>query len=546
MQNDLLLKKQRLFSLLLALFCPLFLLAQQPFVTIWNTENPGETADDQIYFTGYGTYDYYWENFYDASINGSGSAENSKIFTFPEPGVYRLEITPSGANPFHRIRFDDLETYEYNPDHIKIVGLVQWGDVVWSTMKYAFSETSNLEIIATDIPNLSNVTSMKGIFFNSWVGSIPNLNNWDVSKVTDMSEMFFFNIFFNEYINDWDVSTVEDMSNMFTGAYTFNQPIGNWDTGQVTNMNGMFSEAKNFNQPIGNWNVSSVTNMNNMFAWASNFNQPIGDWDVSNVTTMGAMFARAYKFNQPIGDWDVSKVKSMYRMFSEAWDFNQQLESWEVNQVESMGEMFYFAKEFNQELSNWNVSNVENMGSMFEKASAFDQDLGNWKLNNIIHNTNNEITGLVSMFDLSGMSCDNYSLTLKGWVSNEDLSENIILGAEDIGYSPDANQYRNYLINNLGWEIQGDVEGDCTMGMDELNTIEINLYPNPSTDFVNLNGLNGNESIQIYDNNGKLIRQSKNTDQETTIDVSNLIPGVYHLLIKTSDGRRIKKQLIKK
>ena len=64
--------------------------------------------------------------------------------------------------------------------------------------------------------------------------------------------------------------------------------INNWDVSNVTNMNGMFSgtrgeDARSFNQPLNNWNVSKVTYVSFMFDGASSFNQPLNNWDVSNV-----------------------------------------------------------------------------------------------------------------------------------------------------------------------------------------------------------------------------------------------------------------------
>jgi surface protein len=77
---------------------------------------------------------------------------------------------------------------------------------------------------------------------------------------------------------------------MFADAVSFNQDIENWNVSNVTNMSYMFQSATSFNQDISNWNVGSVTNMSEMFNGASSFNQDIGSWDVSSVTSMFRMF----------------------------------------------------------------------------------------------------------------------------------------------------------------------------------------------------------------------------------------------------------------
>jgi len=163
---------------------------------------------------------------------------------------------------------------------------------------------------------------------------------WDVSNVTNMSELFTFMDTFNQPINNWDVSNVINMEWMFNDATTFNQPIGNWDVSKVTYMHRMFCCTTAFNQPTGDWDVSNVTNMNYMFNCANAFNQPIGDWDVLNVTNMTGMFSRATTFNQPIGNWDVSKVTNMMSMFYDATAFNQLIGYWNVSKVTDMRWMF--------------------------------------------------------------------------------------------------------------------------------------------------------------------------------------------------------------
>ena len=83
-------------------------------------------------------------------------------------------------------------------------------------------------------------------------------------------------------IENWDVSKVTDMSCMFWCAENFNADISNWDVSNVTDMNGMFDSASSFNQDLGKWDVSSVEDMFSMFS-DSAFNQDISDWDISNV-----------------------------------------------------------------------------------------------------------------------------------------------------------------------------------------------------------------------------------------------------------------------
>ena len=62
---------------------------------------------------------------------------------------------------------------------------------------------------------------------------------WDVSAITDMSELFYSRRNFNADISSWDTSRVTDMRLMFWSASAFNQPLS-WDTSSVTDMEDMF------------------------------------------------------------------------------------------------------------------------------------------------------------------------------------------------------------------------------------------------------------------------------------------------------------------
>jgi len=108
------------------------------------------------------------------------------------------------------------------------------------------------------------------------------IGTWNVSNITDMSELFYNKSQFNYDISNWDVSNVTNMCHMFCGCKNFNQPLNDWNVSNITNMHHMFCFCKSFNQPLNNWNVSNVsnvTNMNNMFYSCESFNQPLVMWN---------------------------------------------------------------------------------------------------------------------------------------------------------------------------------------------------------------------------------------------------------------------------
>ena len=236
------------------------------FVTTWNTDTDSEAITLQLDGTGI-TID--WG---DGNIATGISVTETHIYA--DAGNHTVSI--SGG--LERIILNNTASAS------KLISIDQWGSTQWTSMKDAFNGAANMVYKATDVPDLSGVQDMSGMFenassFNGTIGS------WNVSQVTDMSSMFSGASAFNQPLNGWNVLQVTDMSSMFSGASKFNQLLNGWNVSQVTDMSSMLSGASTFNQPLNGWNVSQVTDMSSMLSGASSFHQNLGPWYITLDST---------------------------------------------------------------------------------------------------------------------------------------------------------------------------------------------------------------------------------------------------------------------
>jgi len=239
---------------------------------------------------------------------------------------------------------------------------------------------------------------------------------------------------------------------------------------------GMCSDSEYGAMP--DWDVSNVTDMYAMFIDRNDFNADLSSWNVSGVIDMGYMFAGTTAFNQPIGNWDVSSVTYMDGMFQQASSFNKPIGDWDVSSVYDMGYMFAGTTAFNQPIGNWDVSNVTNMAYMLYFALLFNQDLSSWCVTNIV--------------------------------------------SEPTQFSADSPLIQSYK----------PIWGTCpSLGIDDLNQLDVSIYPNPTSDTVNIDSSSSQLKVVVFDILGKQVLNKPNTN---SVDVSSLSKGAY--FIKVSDG----------
>jgi len=79
----------------------------------------------------------------------------------------------------------------------------------------------------------------------------------------------------------------------------------------------------------------------------------------------------------------------------------------------------------------------------------------------------------------------------------------------------------------------------ATLGTPDIELKGIEIYPNPTRDFVSIKGFSGLKNIEIVNITGQRVQHVENAPDH--IDMSNLQSGVYFMKIITDNGFAIKK-----
>ena len=151
----------------------------------------------------------------------------------------------------------------------------------------------------------------------------------------------------------------DDFSSLFQGYKNVKYIIGleDWDVSEVTNMKEMFRDCDNFNADLSKWNVSSVKDMSYMFSDCKKFNSDLSKWDVSGVKDMTYMFWNCQTFNSDLSNWNVSSVTTMLAMFEDCWNFNSDLSKWNVSSLENVDHTFSGCK-YPDQLPSWYINRL--------------------------------------------------------------------------------------------------------------------------------------------------------------------------------------------
>ncbi|GMH49861.1 hypothetical protein TrVE_jg3932, partial [Triparma verrucosa] len=205
------------------------------------------------------------------------------------------------------------------------------------------------------------------------------LNNWNVSEVTDMKNLFKDMEDFNENISAWNVGRVESFAGMFKNATSFNKSkIKGWKPQQrewKLRNDTLKTAVKEFKEDkelaiviygeLNNWNVTEVTDMKYLFKDMESFNEDISRWNVRNVDHFDGIFDNTpfRKYQKLVESW-----KTKYR--------GKRLKNEELRTVlTKYKEDRELTLVIYGELNNWNVSEVTDMKNLFKDMEDFNENI---------------------------------------------------------------------------------------------------------------------------------------------------------------------------
>jgi len=155
---------------------------------------------------GQGTdYPIDWYLLSNPSINGSLMGNGAQTITFPDPGIYVVQI----GQPFHRLAYFGFG------DRLKVIDLAQFGNIQWSSLQGMFQGCENMEGSFTDVPDLSLATNMQDAFLTCQLFNPESLiSGWDTSGIESFYRTFM-DCAIDQDFSGLDISSVTTMYRCF-------------------------------------------------------------------------------------------------------------------------------------------------------------------------------------------------------------------------------------------------------------------------------------------------------------------------------------------
>lgn len=241
-----------------------------------------------------------------------GNWDVSKVTTFSNSFLSALSFNNGGSNDINN-----------------------WSAPLCTTFLNMFNTASSFNQPLSNLVNTSNVNncSLSGMFSRARLFN-QNLNSWDVSKVSNFSNMFLGSLAVNltTLFNNGEtglqpIPNINPVNAIYTNSTRTLTCTGATFTTTLTQGNVIIIQTPTIVYSSAIQSITNDTTLILVTAYGSNISSGITsiqkqipgtsplNWDVSNTTTLANMFQYSIFFNQNISNWNTQKVTTIANLF---------------------------------------------------------------------------------------------------------------------------------------------------------------------------------------------------------------------------------------
>lgn len=391
-------------------------------------------------------------------------------------------------------------------------------------------ELFNLDLI-TNLNGLSNLTTIGN---NCYINNNQNLLNLNsLSSLTSIGGLL--KIFNNDSLTNLGLSQLTSVINISIDGNAMLTDLQGLENINPTNRNIFIVNNSNLNSVVGlnfhnsigsidisnNPNLNDISNLNSLTSINGTFNIQDNDLLVdlsgfSNVTTITGGIGIGNNQN-------LTSLNGLNQLSTIGWSIiignNPQL-----NNIDALSNLSYIPRALtisnNSSLTNIDgLINVTAINTGFTPPSTIGLNLTQ---NNALTN----LDGLINLNVLGGNTRirDNNSLLDFCGIQTYVTNYSNVFEVTGNGYNPTQQD----VINN-----------NCsTLSIESFQNNQVQIYPNPTTDFINIKTNDPITKVELYSLQGQKVNASFSNN---TVDVQDIASGVYFLKIKTTKGELVKK-----
>ena len=321
-----------------------------------------------------------------------------------------------------------------------------------------FSGFVNINIIDIENFDTSRVTNMSRMFWENRGLVTINLSNMDTSNVTDMSGLFEECIDLTTIdISNFNTQNVTTMARMFAHTKFTSLDLSGLNTNKVEDFTGMFERMKSLETlNVDGLVTSAATTMEKMFNTLPNLTSlSINNFDTQNVRSFYATFYDVDKITSlDLSDFNTSSATTMYTMFSGCESLTSlDVTSFDTGNVTDMRFMFSSLDSIEElDVSSFDTHNVTKMQNMF----LFDVEL------RTIYASDKFTLDSISDGNASGMFGESRKIVGGAgttYISGEPKYAKIDGGEGDPGYFT-YRAPREIIYNDDYWAWEGEMTND--------------------------------------------------------------------------------------